>query len=81
MIRSIPSSTESAFLSGIIDGLCCLRNVGQYRADGVAPNSDHPFTMSSNANHCSFVLLAEFHIFEGAQLKYQFPQPLGVDEG
>ena len=34
----------------------------------------------SNGNHCSFVLLAEFHIFEGAQLKYQFPQPLGVDE-
>jgi hypothetical protein len=32
------------------------------------------------ANHCSFVLLAEFHIQEGAQLKYQFPQPLGVDE-
>ncbi|KIY46793.1 spindle pole body interacting protein [Fistulina hepatica ATCC 64428] len=31
-------------------------------------------------NHCSFVLLAEFHIFEGAQLTYQFPQPLGVDE-
>ncbi|KAF8070707.1 docking domain of Afi1 for Arf3 in vesicle trafficking-domain-containing protein [Lyophyllum atratum] len=37
--------------------------------------------MGSNGNHCSFVLLAEFHIFEGAQLKYQFPQPLGVDEG
>lgn len=35
---------------------------------------------ASNGNHCSFVLLAEFHIFEGAQLKYQFPQPLGVDE-
>lgn len=37
--------------------------------------------MSSNGNHCSFVLLAEFHLLEGAQLKYQFPQPLGVDEG
>ncbi|KAG6899835.1 hypothetical protein C0993_006353 [Termitomyces sp. T159_Od127] len=37
--------------------------------------------MGSNGNHCSFVLLAEFHILEGAQLKYQFPQPLGVDEG
>ncbi|KAF8161054.1 mesa protein [Crassisporium funariophilum] len=37
--------------------------------------------MAGNANHCSFVLLAEFHILEGAQLKYQFPQPLGVDEG
>lgn len=36
--------------------------------------------MASNANHCSFVLLAEFHIHEGAQLKYQFPQPLGIDE-
>ncbi|KAF9027622.1 spindle pole body interacting protein [Hymenopellis radicata] len=36
--------------------------------------------MSSQGNHCSFVLLAEFHILEGAQLKYQFPQPLGVDE-
>ncbi|KAK6996988.1 protein mesa [Favolaschia claudopus] len=30
--------------------------------------------------HCSFVLLAEFDILAGAQLKYQFPQPLGVDE-
>lgn len=37
--------------------------------------------MAGNGNHCSFVLLAEFHILEGAQLKYQFPQPLGVDEG
>ncbi|KAJ3748768.1 mesa protein [Lentinula detonsa] len=39
-------------------------------------------TMSSpsSGNHCSFVLLAEFDIFEGAQLKYQFPQPLGIDE-
>ncbi|KAG7439609.1 spindle pole body interacting protein [Guyanagaster necrorhizus] len=36
--------------------------------------------MSCQGNHCSFVLLAEFHILEGAQLKYQFPQPLGVDE-
>ncbi|EAU91626.1 MesA protein [Coprinopsis cinerea okayama7 len=36
--------------------------------------------MGINGNHCSFVLLAEFHILEGAQLKYQFPQPLGVDE-
>ncbi|KAF9067495.1 docking domain of Afi1 for Arf3 in vesicle trafficking-domain-containing protein [Rhodocollybia butyracea] len=34
----------------------------------------------ANGNHCSFVLLAEFDIIEGAQLKYQFPQPLGVDE-
>ncbi|KAJ7213037.1 stabilization of polarity axis-domain-containing protein [Mycena pura] len=30
--------------------------------------------------HCSFVLLAEFDILAGAQLKYQFPQPCGVDE-
>ncbi|KAF9566805.1 spindle pole body interacting protein [Agrocybe pediades] len=37
--------------------------------------------MAGSGNHCSFVLLAEFHILEGAQLKYQFPQPLGVDEG
>lgn len=37
--------------------------------------------MAGNGNHCSFVLLAEFHILEGAQLKYQFPQPLGIDEG
>jgi hypothetical protein len=36
--------------------------------------------MAGNAHHCSFVLLAEFHILEGAQLKYQFPQPLGIDE-
>jgi len=36
--------------------------------------------MAGSGNHCSFVLLAEFHIFEGPQLKYQFPQPLGVDE-
>ncbi|KDR75938.1 hypothetical protein GALMADRAFT_248746 [Galerina marginata CBS 339.88] len=37
--------------------------------------------MAGHGNHCSFVLLAEFHILEGAQLKYQYPQPLGVDEG
>ncbi|KAF8627217.1 hypothetical protein AX15_004479 [Amanita polypyramis BW_CC] len=37
--------------------------------------------MGSGSNHCSFILLAEFHIYEGAQLKYQFPQPLGIDEG
>ncbi|KAF5355050.1 hypothetical protein D9756_005243 [Leucocoprinus leucothites] len=36
--------------------------------------------MTGIGNHCSFVLLAEFHIYEGPQLKYQFPQPLGVDE-
>jgi hypothetical protein len=36
--------------------------------------------MPGTGNHCSFVLLAEFHIYEGPQLKYQFPQPLGVDE-
>ncbi|KAJ3571772.1 hypothetical protein NP233_g3548 [Leucocoprinus birnbaumii] len=36
--------------------------------------------MAGSGNHCSFVLLAEFHIYEGPQLKYQFPQPLGVDE-
>ncbi|KAF5381150.1 hypothetical protein D9757_009432 [Collybiopsis confluens] len=35
---------------------------------------------TGNGNHCSFVLLAEFDIIEGAQLKYQFPQPCGVDE-
>ncbi|KAI0792369.1 docking domain of Afi1 for Arf3 in vesicle trafficking-domain-containing protein [Abortiporus biennis] len=37
--------------------------------------------MSSNAQHCSFVLLADFDIDKGAQLTYQFPQPLGTDEG
>ena len=37
--------------------------------------------MASNAQHCSFVLLAEFDIDRGAQLTYQFPQPLGTDEG
>jgi len=31
--------------------------------------------------HCSFVLLAEFDIDRGAQLTYQFPQPLGLDDG
>ncbi|KAJ6456380.1 stabilization of polarity axis-domain-containing protein [Mycena sanguinolenta] len=36
--------------------------------------------MGSDGGHCSFVLLAEFDILAGAQLKYQFPQPLGVDE-
>ncbi|KAJ7233911.1 docking domain of Afi1 for Arf3 in vesicle trafficking-domain-containing protein [Mycena rebaudengoi] len=36
--------------------------------------------MASDGSHCSFVLLAEFDILTGAQLKYQFPQPLGVDE-
>ncbi|KAH9973799.1 spindle pole body interacting protein [Lactifluus volemus] len=38
--------------------------------------------MSVNSQqHCSFVLLAEFDIDRGAQLTYQFPQPLGTDEG
>jgi hypothetical protein len=37
--------------------------------------------MSVNTQHCSFVLLAEFDIDRGAQLTYQFPQPLGTDEG
>ncbi|KAF7315952.1 Protein mesA [Mycena indigotica] len=36
--------------------------------------------MGTDGGHCSFVLLAEFDILAGAQLKYQFPQPLGVDE-
>lgn len=39
-------------------------------------------TMSlAKGPHCSFVLLAEFDIDSGAQLTYQFPQPLGTDEG
>ncbi|KAH9941624.1 mesa protein [Epithele typhae] len=37
--------------------------------------------MSSDAQHCSFVLVADFDIDRGAQLTYQFPQPLGLDEG
>lgn len=37
--------------------------------------------MGTNSHHCSFVLLAEFDIDRGAQLTYQFPQPLGTDEG
>jgi len=37
--------------------------------------------MGLSAQHCSFVLLAEFDIDRGAQLTYQFPQPLGTDEG
>ncbi|KAF9816590.1 hypothetical protein IEO21_03991 [Rhodonia placenta] len=37
--------------------------------------------MSDDAQHCSFVLLADFDIDRGAQLTYQFPQPLGTDEG
>ncbi|EIN08406.1 mesa protein [Punctularia strigosozonata HHB-11173 SS5] len=36
--------------------------------------------MASDGQHCSFVLLAEFDIDRGAQLTYQFPQPLGTDE-
>ncbi|EIW78386.1 spindle pole body interacting protein [Coniophora puteana RWD-64-598 SS2] len=36
---------------------------------------------SHKGDHCSFVLLAEFDIDSGAQLTYQFPQPLGTDEG
>ncbi|KAF9236644.1 docking domain of Afi1 for Arf3 in vesicle trafficking-domain-containing protein [Melanogaster broomeanus] len=35
----------------------------------------------SKGPHCSFVLLAEFDIDSGPQLTYQFPQPLGADEG
>lgn len=37
--------------------------------------------MGSSEEHCAFVLLAEFDIDRGAQLTYQFPQPLGADEG
>ncbi|KAH8996382.1 spindle pole body interacting protein [Lactarius akahatsu] len=37
--------------------------------------------MATSTHHCSFVLLAEFDIDRGAQLTYQFPQPLGTDEG
>ncbi|KAH8113930.1 spindle pole body interacting protein [Phellopilus nigrolimitatus] len=37
--------------------------------------------MGSTEEHCAFVLLAEFDIDKGAQLTYQFPQPLGTDEG
>lgn len=37
--------------------------------------------MTGDAQHCSFVLLADFDIDRGAQLTYQFPQPLGTDEG
>lgn len=55
-------------------------------------NSDHAglhdirpsltnYNMGINSQHCSFVLLAEFDIDRGAQLTYQFPQPLGADEG
>ncbi|KAH9935661.1 mesa protein [Fomitopsis serialis] len=38
-------------------------------------------SMAGDAHHCSFVLLADFDIDRGAQLTYQFPQPLGTDEG
>ncbi|KAI0720675.1 mesa protein [Cerioporus squamosus] len=37
--------------------------------------------MTHDAQHCSFVLVADFDIDRGAQLTYQFPQPLGTDEG
>lgn len=37
--------------------------------------------MAVEAQHCDFVLLADFDIHRGAQLTYQFPQPLGLDEG
>ena len=37
--------------------------------------------MGSSDEHCAFVLLAEFDIDKGAQLTFQFPQPLGTDEG
>ncbi|KAI0346507.1 spindle pole body interacting protein [Trametopsis cervina] len=36
--------------------------------------------MTGGAEHCSFVLLADFDIDRGALLTYQFPQPLGTDE-
>ncbi len=49
--------------------------------DDAADVNSSSIIMAGHGNHCSFVLLAEFHILEGAQLKYQFPQPLGIDEG
>jgi hypothetical protein len=50
---------------------------GSLYAQDTRPNYD----MGVNSQHCSFVLLAEFDIDRGAQLTYQFPQPLGADEG
>ena len=45
------------------------------------PDTCAYYYMGVNSQHCSFVLLAEFDIDRGAQLTYQFPQPLGTDDG
>jgi hypothetical protein len=45
------------------------------------PKIPASYDMGVNSQHCSFVLLAEFDIDRGAKLTYQFPQPLGADEG
>jgi hypothetical protein len=37
--------------------------------------------MTVDGQHCSFVLLSEFDIDLGPKLTFQFPQPLGIDEG
>lgn len=49
--------------------------------DRTVPPRPRLATMRNDAEHCSFVLLADFDIDRGALLTYQFPQPLGTDEG
>ncbi|TFY69315.1 hypothetical protein EVG20_g3200 [Dentipellis fragilis] len=66
-----PSPSSSPWGWGLLAQRCSSHGTGFHTR----------ITMSSNAQHCSFVLLAEFDIDRGAQLTYQFPQPLGTDEG
>lgn len=44
----------------------------------VLPNSAVPFHGAHR--HASFVLLAEFDILKGSQLKYQYPKPTNIKE-
>lgn len=44
----------------------------------VLPNSPVPFHGANR--HAAFVLLAEFDILKGSQLKYQYPKPTNIKE-
>jgi hypothetical protein len=59
---------------------CRTLKVHHHRPAGAIPSATATMSLGKGP-HCSFVLLAEFDIDSGAQLTYQFPQPLGTDEG
>lgn len=51
---------------------------GPSRLPLVSPLLSSPYSGSSR--HCSFVLLAEFDILKGSQLRYQYPRQTKIKE-